>query len=190
MEPPRKPRLLRIYPQTTPSHNDHPDADKFYCALGVAIVAWGRLENNFAACLMMVIQIAKDKRIGMQLPMKWERQALVWNDAFARIPSLKSHEKDAIAFLAEFGNLSEDRNLMIHALWEDFHLQPPLAVNVLKFKAVRGTPNVVEFRRTTINIDGLARFTAKANDLNLGLMKLGKDLSALQGPPSSDAQIL
>jgi hypothetical protein len=59
----RKPSLLRIYPQTTPSPNDPPGADKFYWALGVAIVAWGRLEGNFLACLMMIIQIAKDKRI-------------------------------------------------------------------------------------------------------------------------------
>jgi hypothetical protein len=145
MEPPRKPRLLRIYSQTTPSPNDPPGADKFYWALGVTMVAWGRLENNFAACLMMVIQIAKDKHIGTKLPTKWERQASIWKDAFARIPSLKSHEKDAAAFLAEYGYLTEDRNLMIHALWENFQLQPPLAVNVLNIKAVSGTQNVKGF---------------------------------------------
>jgi len=190
MTSPRTPSLFRIYSQTTPSHNDAPGADKLYYALGVAIVAWGRLENNFLACLMMVIQIAKDKRIGTKLPMKWERQAIVWKDAFARIPSLQSHEKDSAAFLAEFGSLSEDRNLMIHALWEDFQSQPLLAVNVLNIKAVSGTPNEVGFRRATITIDQLAQFTANANDLNLELRKLGKNLSALQGPPSSDARIL
>jgi hypothetical protein len=58
-----KPGLLRIYPQVTPSPNDPAGADKFYQAFGVAIVAWGRLEGLFVACLM-VIQIANDKRIG------------------------------------------------------------------------------------------------------------------------------
>jgi hypothetical protein len=152
------------------------------------VVAWGRLEGNFLACLMMVIQIAKDKHIGT--PMKWDRQAIIWGEAFTRIPSLKSHEKDAAAFLAEFGKLSEDRNLMIHALWEDFQLQFPLAVNVLNIKAVSGTPNDVGFRRGAIRIDHLAEFTSKANSLHLELTKLGEELSALQGPPSSDAQIL
>jgi hypothetical protein len=65
---------------------------------------------------------------------------------FARIPSLKSHEKDAAAFLAEYSYLTEDRKLMIHALWENFQLQPPLAVNVLNIKAVSGTQNVIGFR--------------------------------------------
>jgi len=78
--------------------NDPPGAAKFYWALGVAMVARGRLENNFAACLTMVIQIAKDKHIGTKLPTNWERQASIWKDAFARIPSLKFHEKAQLPF--------------------------------------------------------------------------------------------
>jgi hypothetical protein len=31
----------------------------FYLALGVATVAWGRLEGHFVTCLMTAIQIAK-----------------------------------------------------------------------------------------------------------------------------------
>ena len=38
-----------------------PGADKFYLALGVAMVVWGRLEGNFLACLLVVLQIAKDR---------------------------------------------------------------------------------------------------------------------------------
>jgi hypothetical protein len=189
MAPPRK-RLLNIYPQTTPSPHDPPGADQFYLALGVAMVAWGRLEGNFVACLMIVMQIAKDGHSSTKLPMKWERQASIWKDAFARIPSLKSHEKDATSFLAEFGNLSEDRNLMIHAFWEDFQPQLPLTVNLLHIKALSGTADGIGIRRVPIRIDQLEQFAGKANKLNIELTKLGRNLSVLQGPPSSDAQIL
>lgn len=185
-----KPGLFRIYPQVTPSPNDPPDADKFYWALGVAIVAWGRLEGQFLACLMMVIQIANDKRIGTKLPMKFKPQADKWKYAFECIPSLKPLKRNATAFFAEFDDLSDDRDLMVHALWEAFQPYPPLAVDVVKIKAVSGTPNEVEFRRTSISMDELGKFTAKANCLILDLMKLIEALSALHGAPPSDAQIL
>jgi hypothetical protein len=186
MVPPRKQKsLLRIYPQPTPSPNDPPGADKFYWALGVAMVAWGRLEGNFIACLMMVIQIAKDKHT--KLAMKWDRQAIIWKDAFARIPSLKPYERDATDFLAKYGELSANRNLMIHAIWENFKPGSPLAIDVLNIKAVSGTPNDIGVTRGAIRIDLLELFTANANHLNVELTKLGKDLSALQGLPSSDS---
>lgn len=187
--------LLPIYDQATPSSDDPPDADKFYLALGVAIIAWGRLEGNFVACLMMVIQAAKDKLIATKLPTKWDRQAIIWKDAFARIPSLKSHEKDAAAFFTEFEDLYKDRNLMIHALWERFLWypslgipHPPLGIAVLKIKAISGGD--VEFRRTVINIEELATFTAQANHLNSALIRLISDLSPLQGPLPSNVRIL
>jgi hypothetical protein len=190
MAPPRKQRVLNIYPQTTPSPNDPPGADKFYLALGVATMAWGRLENNFVACLMIVMQITKDGHSSRKHPMKWERQAIIWKDAFARIPSLKSHEKDAAAFLAEFGNMSEDRNLLIHGFWEDFHPRPPLTVNLLHIKALSGTADGIGIRRVPIRIDQLEQFAGKANKLNMEITKLGQTLSLLQGPPLPDAQIL
>jgi hypothetical protein len=191
MPTPPAPWLLRIYSQQTPSPDDPPDADKFYLALGISLVAWGRLEGLFLACLMMVINISEDKRIGEKLPMRLERQAIIWKDAFARIPSLKPHEKDASAFFAEFEELYLfDRNLMIHALWERFLPHLPLAIEVMKIKAVSGASNEIESRRTTISIDELAKFTTKANGLNSALKALGNALSALQGSPPSDAQIL
>ena len=183
-----KPGLLRIHPHVTPSPNDPPGADKFYRAFGMAIIAWGRLEGLFVACLMMVIQIANDKRIRTKLPMKWERQAIIWEDAFERIPSLKSLKREAAVFFAEFDDMSKDRNLMVHGVLEAFQPQPPLAIEVLKMKAASGA--LVEFRRTTIDIDGLTRFTAEANHLILELSKIGSALSALHGVPPPDTQIL
>ena len=85
-------------------------------------------------------------------------------------------------------DMSKDRNLMVHGLFEGFQPQPPLAIEVLKMKAASGA--LVKFRRTTIDIDGLTRFTAEANHLILELSKIGSALSALHGVPPPDAQIL
>jgi hypothetical protein len=82
MATPPKPALHQIDFKITPSPDDPPNANEFYLALGVATIAWGRLEGHFLACLMTAIQIAKDKRLGMKLPTRWEKRAKVWKDAF------------------------------------------------------------------------------------------------------------
>jgi hypothetical protein len=181
MEPPRKPSLLRISPQMTPSQDDPPDADKFYWALGVANVAWGRLEGQFLTCLMLIIQLANDKHIATKLPMKFKPQADLWKDAFERIPSLKPFKRMAAAFFVEFDDLSNDRDLMAHALWETFMPHSPLTIKVLKIKAVKGAK--VETHRTSISINELGQFTAKANSLILHLTKILDALSQLHGAP-------
>ena len=187
MEPPRKPSLLRISPQMTPSQDDPPDADKFYWALGVANVAWGRLEGQFLTCLMLIIQLANDKHIATKLPMKFKPQADLWKDAFERIPSIKPFKRMAAAFFAEFDELSADRDLMAHALWETFTPHPPLAINVLKIKSIKD--GLVESRRASISINELGQFTAKANSLILDLTKILDALSQLHGAPPPNAQI-
>jgi hypothetical protein len=183
-----KPGLLRISPQQTPSSNDPPEAPKFYLALGTAVIALGRLEGLFLASLMMVSQIAKDKRLGSKLPMKWEKQKSAWNDAFST-PLLSPHKEIAAKILAEYDDLSGDRNLIAHGLWERFLLHPPTGIEVLKMKAVEGTENQVEFLRTTINLDWLATFTGRVNQLNTNLAQLAAALTPLQGPLPSDIRI-
>jgi hypothetical protein len=154
----------------------------------VANVAWGRLEGQFLACLMVVIQIANDKHIGTKLPMKIKPQADLWKDAFDRIPSIKPFKRAAVTFFAEFDDLSDDRNLMVHAFWEAFTPNSPLAIKILKIKAVSGA--LVETRRTSISINELGKFTAKANSLILDLTKILDALSRLHGVLHPDAQIL
>ncbi len=173
MPAPRKPGLLKIQILTTPSPTDPPEADRFYWALGVATIALGRLEGHFVSCLMNIIQIAKDKRIGQKLPMKWEKREEMWRDAFRRIPSLKPLEKDAIAFLNDLDGLSKDRNLLLHCLWESFRPEgATLAMNILNIKATSGTPDGVGILRDSVNIEQLAQITLKANDLTMKLLPI------------------
>jgi hypothetical protein len=181
-----KPGLLRICPQQTPSPNDPPEAPKFYLALGIAVVAWGRLEGLFLANLMMVIQIGKDKGIGPKLPMKWEKQKCTRNHAFDA-PLLLPHKETATKIIAEFDDLSGDRTLIAHSLWERFIPRPPLGIEMLKMKAAKR--NQVEFVRTIVDLDWLATFTGRVNQLNISLAQLAEALSPLQGRPPSNVRI-
>ena len=179
MAVPPKPALHRSHLTTTPSLDDPPDADEFYLALGVATVAWGRLEGHFVACLMTAIQIAKDKRLGMKLPLRWEKRAKVWKDAFELIPTLQPRQKDAIALLDGINDLAEDHNLMAHAIWDSFLPQTQLTIRIIGIKAKTRKRDTGEFRRTTITMEELAEFTARANSLNLRLRPIRQFLVAL-----------
>ena len=184
MATPPKPALHQIDFRITPSPDDPPNANEFYLALGVATIAWGRLEGHFVACLMTAIQIAKDKRLGMKLPLRWEKRAKVWKDAFELIPTLQPRQKDAIALLDGINALAEDRNLMAHALWDSFLPQRQLTIKIWGIKAKTRTPDVVEFRRTTISMEELAEFIGRANSLKLRLSPIHQFLvSLLSGVP-------
>ena len=68
-------------------------------------------------------------------------------------------------------------------------MHPPTGIEVLKMKAVEETENQVEFLRTTINLDWLATFTDRVNQLNTNLAQLAAALTPLQGPLPSDIRI-
>jgi len=181
MATPPKPTLHQIHFKTVPSPDDPPNANEFYLALGVATVAWGRLEGHFVACLMMAIQIANDKRLGMKLPPRRKR-AKVWKDAFELIPTLQPRRKDAIALLDGINDLAEDHNLMTHGIWDSFLPQTQLTIKIIGIKATTRKPDSGEFRHTTISMEELAEFTGRANSLNLRLSLIHQFLVALRRP--------
>ena len=179
MATPPKPALHQIHFKTAPSPDDPSNANEFYLALGVATVAWGRLEGHFVACLRTAIQIAKDKRVGMKVPSRWEKRAKVWKDAFQLIPTLQPRQRDAIALLVGINDLAEDHNLMAHAIWVSFLPQTQLTIKIIGIKAKTRKPDSGVFRRTTISMEELAEFTGRANSLNLRLRPIHEFLVAL-----------
>lgn len=50
------PAYIRLHLDHTPSPKDPEGASYFYQALGTFVMAWGRLEAHFLACLLDVIQ--------------------------------------------------------------------------------------------------------------------------------------
>ncbi len=79
------------YPLTTfvepaPSPSDPPDAPDVYRALGVAMVAWARLEGRFTLTTIALLNLGPRKR--KKFPMKWEGQVAVWREALSTVPQL------------------------------------------------------------------------------------------------------
>src|SRR5450631_2290156 len=129
---------------------------------------------------------AENKRVSTKLPMKWEKQAGLWNYAFA-VSALKTHQAEASQILREYDALSEARNLLVHGIYERFFQRPPIAIEILKIKADGG---LIGSLRQTINCDWLAEFTFQANQLNSRLIALAATLSPLQAQPPLNAQRL
>ena len=144
MKPPLKQSVIRVYAEMTPSPTDPPNADEFYKALGIATVAWGRLEGHFAALLLLVLNVATHEGIGKKFPMKPEKRGEIWRLAFGTTPTLKPSSAAAEAFMTAMENLAQHRNDIAHGLWEFFRPEPPLSIDVVTIRAKRGTPDGVD----------------------------------------------
>jgi hypothetical protein len=181
--------ILSAYVEPAPSRTDPPNADDLYRALGIAVVAWGRLEGHFFLGLITILNIAKHKEIPKKPPMKWDKQRAVWNVAFETVPSLVHLKAKAEIFISEMYELSEHRNKIVHGLWGLFNAGEPLSINVVKVKAQSGTEDGLLHDTTLITVDWLVQFAQVANRLNLELMSLTEPLVALR-TPSPDARRL
>jgi hypothetical protein len=179
MAKPPKPALHQIHFKTAPSPDDPPNATEFYLALGVASVAWSRLEIHFAACLMTAIQIAKGKRLRMNLPLRWEKRAKLWKNAFELIPALGPRQKYAIALLDNIKDLAEDYSIMAHAIWDSFLPQTRLTMNISGIRAKTRKAASGVFNCASISTVELAEFTGRANSLNLRLSPIHQFLVTL-----------
>jgi hypothetical protein len=171
----------------TPSTSDPPDADQFYYALGIAMVAWGRLEGHFLSGLLLIISIDGHDFSNRRLPMKWEQQEKVWAHAFDRIGALKPMIDASKEFLNEMDDLAKDRNVFVHALWGRF-LTSPVRMNYRSIRAASGT--TVGLRLGEVSTDYLVGFAKRAGGLNLKLLRMTEALAKLRGFASPGAPML
>ena len=90
MVDPDKSGMLRITIEHTPSPRDPKGVDEFYRALGIFMVAWGRLEGQFVVCLLSLLNLsgAQGLGLGTKLPMSFDDRATLWRKAFEGIPLL------------------------------------------------------------------------------------------------------
>jgi hypothetical protein len=184
------PTRLFVPVEATPSLNDPANADEFYRALGIAMVAWGRLEGHFISGLLLIINIRDHDNEGARLPMKWERQAELWNSAFEKMHALKPLQDEAHDFLKQMNELTQIRNAFSHALWEKFFAEPPIGMS---FKSVRpkpGTGDTILVRVGGMTANGLLEFAQRAGELNFKLVRLTDALSELRGIAPPGAAIL
>jgi hypothetical protein len=177
------PSLLRTYVEPAPSPTDPPGSGDFYAALGIAIVAWGRLEGHFTGTIVTILNIASHKRIGKRLPMKWERLVEVWRTAFETVPALAASRPMADRFIVQLDELAQYRNRLIHGYWELFDPGPPLRIDLTSVRAQKGTDAGMLFSRGSITIDWLQEFTTQVNQLNVALLELARPIMTLRGAP-------
>jgi hypothetical protein len=118
MEETPKPWLFRLQLEHTPSPNDPEGAAEFYQAIGTMIVAFGRLEMHFLACVLSILATEPTSELSQKLPMAWNERERIWTDAFRLAPALRTHETAALSFLEELKVVADDRNILVHGMWE------------------------------------------------------------------------
>jgi hypothetical protein len=62
----------------TPSPNDPEGAHEFYMSLGILMIAWGRLDGHFSACVKTILDLADQPQFPKQIPWPWEQRANIW----------------------------------------------------------------------------------------------------------------
>jgi hypothetical protein len=173
--------ILGVYFEPVPSVFDPPDAPVFYQTLGVACVAWGRLEGNFNNIFLTVLNIADNPKIGKRFYIKREKVADLWKLAFETTPILRPLKQTALDFTAKMEELGSFRDMLSHGLWERFDQGQPLSMRVTKMKPRNEVPDGVWHAQTTISVEMLKRYTSELNRLNSVLSSLADILIPLRG---------
>jgi hypothetical protein len=148
--------LIKLNVHATPAPSDPPGADAFYKAIGVMMVAWGRLENHFTTCLLTVMAMMYP-RLGEQLPMRWKDRANTWKKAFDVLPPLIDLRPDALNVLKDMEKVALDRHALVHALWYEFNSSEPLSIGAMIIKAKPKTRDGLDIRRATVTVAMLRR---------------------------------
>ena len=179
--------LLRITAHSTPHELDPPNASDFYSVLGMLLVAWGRLEGHVIGNLLTILNFPEMTN-SVPLPLAWDNRLDLWKKAFTTVPILKPHKDRAVEFMKMIIAEAKDRNLIAHAIWEEFipdTAEPTIAARTVQPK--RGSPQAIEVGDYQVSISLLQKALAEANRLNIQLSEFtGIINSAL--PPPADAR--
>jgi len=181
---PDTPWLFRIQLEHTPSLNDPKGSRDFYEALGLLVVAWGRLEGHFLACVLAILATPATEALGKKIPMAWDERKRIWSEAFGLSTSLQRYKAEADTFLLELEQVQDDRNMLIHGLWEPFRYTDPASADLIVLRHEKGTSNGVSHWRGTIWTATILEVAREADRLNIALQKLSGILSAERGAPS------
>jgi hypothetical protein len=176
--------LLRITAHNTPHYSDPPDAHKFYAALGMLSVAWGRLEGHAIGNVITIMNLL-GRGQGKVALFPWDRRIELWNEGFSLLPTLKPHKDHAVTFMQSVKAAAEDRNFAAHAIWQEFELnavEPTMTARYIREK--RGSRGTIEIddRRVTLSVVNAA--LAECNRLNVEMAEFTKLISPLRPSPA------
>jgi hypothetical protein len=190
MEETPKPWLFRFQLEHTPSPNDPKGAAEFYQALGTMVVAFGRLEMHFLACVLSMLATEPTNKLAQKLPMAWAERERIWRDAFHSSPALVEHETAALSFLKDLNIVSENRNKLVHGLWETFNRGPPVSAGLFVMRHEKKSKNGVTTWRGNVSTDDIKQVAVDADKLNMDLQAFSALLTAGRRLIPSDVQIV
>jgi hypothetical protein len=161
------PILLRITAHSTPHQLDPPNAEEFYAALGMLVVAWGRFEGHFSGALLQILALPESRQIAEALPISWKKRAKLWRKAFATLPSLQPMQGAATAFIETAMRELQSRNVVAHAIWDEFLTGvAELEILARTIAAQRGQPEGILVRDYRISLSMVRADLRSANILN------------------------
>jgi hypothetical protein len=181
-----EPGLLPICVEQTPSPDDPGDADNYYRTLGVLMVAWGRLEGHFTFCLYTLLNFPKGSILGVNVKWMFKVKVGNWRKAFEQFEELQSLKGDALSLAKDIQTAANERNDIVHCLWQRFTCTDPLAIEVLTIKNMEEPKNGMWITRKPISIDELKELCDRINILNTRLLSFSQYLTQLrasQQPP-------
>jgi hypothetical protein len=177
---PDMPWRFRIQLEHTPSFNDPKGSLISMKRFGLLVVAWGRLDGHFLACVLAILGAPATQALGKKMPMAWDERKKIWSEAFRLSTSLQPYKAEADVFLLEIEQVQDDRNRLIHGLWEPFGYTDPVSADLIVLRHEKGTSNGVSHWRGTISTTHILEVAREADRLNIALQKLSGIISAEQ----------
>jgi len=176
--------ILTITAHSTPDNSDPPDAHKFYEALGMLSVAWGRLEGHAVGNVLTLLNVLGRGCEKFAL-FPWDELLKLWNEGFSSVPLLKVHETRATAFIQSVKDAATDRNFAAHAIWEEFDPHAPEPTMTARWiKKKRGISGMIEVDDRRITLSMVTSALAESNRLNLEMAEYSQLISRLITPPN------
>ena len=187
MEKPIERSVLGVYFDLVPSSSDPPRASTFYYWVGLATVAWGRLEGNYNHIFLTVLNVANSDVVGNRFYIQRDKSTEIWRTAFETCPELTQHATIALQFSDKMTELADFRDLLVHGQWGEF-TSGQLAMKISKIKQMpKGPRDVIQHNRGVIYLDSLRQFVLETNLLNKTLSSIADILIPLRGaiPPNA-----
>jgi hypothetical protein len=183
------PASLRLTAHYTPHHTDPANANEFYAALGMLIVAWGRFEGHVIGNLLTVMNCPELVPSG-PLPFQWEGRKKLWAKAFSVVPALQPHRDRAVRFMNSIIEEVVDRNFVSHSVWDEFvpGAEEP-TIDARNIKARKGAQPLIDVGDFRITLTILKSALANANRLNSEMSEFTRLISRLRPPPSVTARL-
>lgn len=124
--------------RSAPFERDPPDADRFYAAVGRAMLLWGRFEMGLDHALLGIVALRDAGSIGVRpeegVPATLNQKARMWRRAFTTLPALSDMKSAALQLMDDAMEAAEDRAVFAHATWQGFISTEPL---VMRFRRIR-----------------------------------------------------